>query len=547
MRFIDKIRLEIKIGVIVIIATLSVVITLLVNFNAVSQNAQRLNQIEGHIYPILLLANRNAFLIEKIEDQYVQAVTTQDSDPVDEAKITFDLLNVNLKKIVSLNQSNASTIKAIEEKLLIYQDVNIEIFNLFQEDEPDFSSLTGKSKLKNVSYKSLTKDIKDFQVNIDKKFSGLIILSRVAGEKSVIKILTIGCLLIVLILILALIMIKSIIATIRQTSNSFLMLATGKGDLDFQLPIVVNDDLGKLALHFNKFMNVLKMLISDVKQVATPLGGYGQTLKIKMQDVSNMNSSQANDAENFQLTMEKLNTSIGNISQSISEAHKAAYSAEEQVKKGTSVLDLSMATSTQLDADINSASVVVSQLADGANKMNKILDVIVSIADQTNLLALNAAIEAARAGESGRGFAVVADEVRTLASRSAVTSIEIRTILNSLVESASNSVHSMDQAKEQSKANKLHSESANQSLKDISIQIININERNKDITLATEAQDLMVKEAKKKAEEMFSSIVDAKNIVNEMNEVTIAMADFSSSLIKTTSKFKVADPDQELF
>jgi len=547
MRFIEKIRLEVKIAVIVIIATLSVVITVIVNYNAVSTNSERLNELESHIYPILLLANKNAFLIEKIEDLYVQAITTRDSDPVDEAKITFDLLMSNLKKIVNLHISDVNSITSIEKNLIIYQKVNTEIYSIFQFDDPDFESLGEKIAVKDESYEFLTKAIKQFQTSIDKEFSTLILKSKVAGNESVIKILTIGGILLGLILIFALIMIKSIIATIRQTANSFLMLATGKGDLEFQLPIAVNDDLGKLARHFNEFLTVLKMLISDVKQVATPLGGLGQTLKSQMQEVSNMNSSQASDAENFQLTMGKLNTSIDDISKSISEAHSASDSAEAQVKKGANVLELSIETSSQLDADINEASIVVSQLAAGANQMNSILDVIVGIAEQTNLLALNAAIEAARAGESGRGFAVVADEVRTLASRSAKTSIEIRTILDSLVEAASNSVHSMNQAKEQSSTNKLHSESAGQSLKDISVQILNINERNKDIRYAAEAQGLMVKEAKNQAELMFKSIMDAKKIVNDMNNVTISMANFSSSLIKTTSKFKMAEPDQEMF
>jgi methyl-accepting chemotaxis protein len=65
-------------------------------------------------------------------------------------------------------------------------------------------------------------------------------------------------------------------------------------------------------------------------------------------------------------------------------------------------------------------------------EINRIVEIIGSIAEETNLLALNAAIEAARAGDAGLGFAVVAAEVKELADESQKSAGNIALIINDL-------------------------------------------------------------------------------------------------------------------
>jgi len=69
--------------------------------------------------------------------------------------------------------------------------------------------------------------------------------------------------------------------------------------------------------------------------------------------------------------------------------------------------------------DARTTDATVRALADGAQKIGDVVQIITGIAAQTNLLALNATIEAARAGDAGKGFAVVASEVKSLAGQTA--------------------------------------------------------------------------------------------------------------------------------
>ena len=101
---------------------------------------------------------------------------------------------------------------------------------------------------------------------------------------------------------------------------------------------------------------------------------------------------------------EQLSSSIGEISRQVAQSARVSEKAV---------------------ADVRRTDIVVRALADGAQKIGDVVNLITNIASQTNLLALNATIEAARAGDAGKGFAVVASEVKSLAQQTAKATDEI--------------------------------------------------------------------------------------------------------------------------
>jgi methyl-accepting chemotaxis protein len=94
----------------------------------------------------------------------------------------------------------------------------------------------------------------------------------------------------------------------------------------------------------------------------------------------------------------------------------------------------------QLSADAQSA---VGELANSAQRIGEVVELIKGIADQTNLLALNATIEAARAGEAGKGFAIVAQEVKNLASQTGNATEDIAAQIGSIRSAVEGAVTAM--------------------------------------------------------------------------------------------------------
>ncbi|MGE0878341.1 MAG: methyl-accepting chemotaxis protein [Acidimicrobiia bacterium] len=96
----------------------------------------------------------------------------------------------------------------------------------------------------------------------------------------------------------------------------------------------------------------------------------------------------------------------------------------------------SAAVANEAAHEAGNASQVIARLGEASHAVNKVADLIASVADDTNLLALNATIEAARAGEAGRGFGVVAAEVKDLAGETARATDEIATRINAIQQEA---------------------------------------------------------------------------------------------------------------
>ena len=223
-------------------------------------------------------------------------------------------------------------------------------------------------------------------------------------------VLVVMCVVYVVVLVIALLIgffVRRVLRkTVANTGDSIASLS--KGDMTDEAEMLMNDELGDVAMKLNESLATLRQVVGSaaamaqkVNSVAKDVGdgideGYKETEEViaQTQVVAGAAGDVTQSIQTVAAGAEEMGASIREISSNANEAARVASEATEVAKR---------------------TSETVSKLGVSSREIGDVVNTITAIAEQTNLLALNATIEAARAGDAGKGFAVVAGEVKDLA------------------------------------------------------------------------------------------------------------------------------------
>ncbi|BCD89608.1 chemotaxis transducer [Pseudomonas solani] len=266
------------------------------------------------------------------------------------------------------------------------------------------------------------------------------------------------------------------------------------GDLTGRIDTAGKDEPAQLLTALLRMQQQLRGTIQQIGTSATQLASAAEELNAVTEEGNRSLTRQHDEIEMAATAVNEMTAAVEEVARNASSTSDASRASEESAQDGRDRVQQTVQAIRSMSQEVAHTSTLVEGLADRAQSISKVLDVIRAIAEQTNLLALNAAIEAARAGEQGRGFAVVADEVRALAHRTQESTREIEQMIGSIQSGTGEAVGAMNQNDQRARQMLEIAEAAGRALVEITEQVSQINERTLVIASAAEEQAQVARE-----------------------------------------------------
>lgn len=268
------------------------------------------------------------------------------------------------------------------------------------------------------------------------------------------------------------------------------------GDLTQSINVKNSDEVGQLGNSFNKMLDSLRELLTNVDDKSQTLAASSEQLTASSEQNSQATEQVANAIQEVAVGTEQqtemvrhttdvvkeMSIGIQQIEKNAQNVSRTSTEALSIVENGEQAIQESIQQMQTINTSVADLGKIIHSLGERSEEINQIVNVISDIASQTNLLALNAAIEAARAGEHGKGFAVVADEVRKLAEQSAKSTESIRQLIGTIQDDTKQAVDSMNKGTEEAEKGITVVNNAGQSFTQIQQFVDNVSSQIQEVS-----------------------------------------------------------------
>jgi methyl-accepting chemotaxis protein len=223
----------------------------------------------------------------------------------------------------------------------------------------------------------------------------------------------------------------------RQIAGGITLLMEGtrrvaEGDLTAAVAVGARDELGQLALAFNRMLEGLRELNTQINGTSATLVTIAGELSATVSEQSASVQQQASAVTETVSTIEEMTRSATSVAETAQSVSSGAAASVEASSRGEAALKQSVEGMLAIREQVQNIAATILELSERTQQIGGIIATVDDFAEQSSLLALNASIEAARAGEQGKAFSVVATEIKKLAEQSQQATDKVRSILGEI-------------------------------------------------------------------------------------------------------------------
>lgn len=306
--------------------------------------------------------------------------------------------------------------------------------------------------------------------------------------------------------------------------------------------INIAESTDALATSVEETSASMEQMVSSINNVngsIHELSGAVESTSSSIEELSATIKEVASNAEELAGASEETLSAVSEITSAIKEVELTAKESarlSEKVTSDAATLGMVSVEKTiggmkNIKSAVERTAEFITKLGGRSDEIGKILTVIDDVTDQTTLLALNAAILAAQAGEHGKGFSVVADEIKDLAERTAFSTQEIASLIQSVQQAVKNSGEAMLEGLRSVEEGFRLSREAGDSLK----KILESSKRSSEMALSIERS---TSEQSKAARLVAEAMERVRNMTDQIAKATAEESKGILLIIKATEKMR---------
>jgi methyl-accepting chemotaxis protein len=295
------------------------------------------------------------------------------------------------------------------------------------------------------------------------------------------------------------------------------------------LSITSSDELGQLAMVFNKMVENLKSLLQQINKEANLVENAANSL-------ASISSQSTEFSKQLVQAIDQISQATTDVAKNSQLATESSTKMLELSKQGrnmlNNVLNKTEDIKNAISLSVRNMRSLVDSSMDRSKDISSIVNGISDIANQTKVLSLNATIAAAKAGEAGSGFSVVASEIRKLAESSQEEVQKIANIIQNILSETETTLKDIEQGQKAVEEVALLIENTHKVFIEIMQQVEQVANQIQEISTATEETSTSTEEVLKQAKKQTSSMEEIATQANQLKQVSL-------SLKTNINKFKV--------